>query len=586
MIRILKYLKPYSLAIFAIFIFTAVQVYANLQLPDYMAKIVDNGIVRGNSHVIWRTGLTMIVVTVIGGIGAIGAGFFGARTATAYAMQLRQRVFKKVESFSKAELDRFSTASLITRSTNDITQIQTVMILIFSLVIMAPMMGVGAIIKAYSIAPAMSWIITLAVVAVFSVIAIFFAITLPKFKKLQKLVDKLNLVTRENLTGLRIIRAFNREDYEENKFDQANKELTAINLFVNRFQSAVQPSMLLIFNFTSILIIWIGAHYVGKGSLQIGSVIAFMQYAILVIMSFLMITFIFIFLPRGAVSAVRITEILDTKPVIKDPIKPVDIANKSQVSVEFKNVSFNYAGADDKVLSDLSFIAKPGQITAIVGSTGSGKSTLINLIPRFYDPTSGQILIGGVDIKELSLKNLRNMIGYISQNSVLFSGTVLSNISYGKQNASKMEVKKAAQIAQAEDFIQKLDNLYDAPIAQEGLNISGGQKQRLSIARALLKQPAIYLFDDSFSALDFSTDAALRQALIPEIKSATVLIIAQRISTVINADKILVLDRGKLVGIGTHSQLIKNCKVYQEIAESQLSNEELSEALTPMKGQV
>jgi len=580
MFRILKYLKPYTLAIIIIFCLTAVQVYANLQLPDYMAKIVDQGIVLNNRHIIWSTGLAMIIITMFGGISAIIAGYFAARSATGFAMNLRTRVFKKVESFSKVELDRFSTASLITRSTNDIQQIQLVMILLFTLVLFAPMMGIGAVIKALHLAPSMSWIIALAVASVITVVGVFFIFSLPRFRKLQKLIDKLNLVTRENLTGLRVIRAFNREKYEENKFEQTNRELTAINLFINRLQSALMPVMLLIFNFTSILIIWVGAHYINTGRLQIGSVIAFMQYSILVIMAFLMITFIFILLPRAAVSAGRILEVLDTDPVIKDPPEPNHITDKQRVTVEFRHVSFKYTGADEDVLSDINFTARPGEVTAVVGSTGSGKSTLINLIPRFYDTSEGQVLLNGVDVRDLKLHELHDLIGYIAQKSVLFSGTVASNIKYGKMHAEDSEVKEAARIAQAENFIRKLEDEFDSPIVQEGANVSGGQKQRLSIARALIKQSPIYLFDDSFSALDFTTDTALRKALEPKVKDSTVIIVAQRISTVINAQKIVVLDQGQVVGIGTHSQLMKDCQVYQEIASSQLSPEELRHALT------
>jgi ATP-binding cassette subfamily B protein len=580
MFRILKYLKPYTLFIIVILCLTGVQVYANLQLPDYMAKIVDSGIVLNNRHIIWSTGLDMIIITLIGGVCAIIAGYFSSRAATGFARDIRNKVFRKVEGFSKAELDRFSTASLITRSTNDIQQIQLVMILLLTLVLFAPMMGFGAIIKAVHLAPSMSWIIALAVVAVIAVVSVFFVFSLPKFRRLQKLVDKLNLVTRENLTGLRVIRAFNREKYEEGKFEQTNRELTSINLFINRLQSALQPVMLLIFNFTSILIIWVGAHYVNTNSLQIGSVIAFMQYAILVIMAFLMITFIFILLPRAAVSAGRIMEVLDTDPVIKDPAQPKHIADTKEVTVEFRHVFFKYAGADEDVLHDITFTALPGEITAIVGSTGSGKSSLINLIPRFYDVNEGQVLINGVDVRDLKLHELHDLIGYIAQKSVLFSGTVASNIKYGKPEAKDNEIEDAARTAQAENFIRKLEKGFASPIAQEGSNVSGGQKQRLSIARALVKQTPIYIFDDSFSALDFTTDAALRQALIPKIQHTTVIIVAQRISTVINAQKIVVLDQGKVVGIGTHTQLMKDCQVYQEIASSQLSPEELRHALT------
>ncbi|MGD0284128.1 MAG: ABC transporter ATP-binding protein [Candidatus Saccharimonadales bacterium] len=580
MFRILKYLKPFIAAVVAIFVLMAIQVYCNLQLPDLMAKIVDQGIVPDNRHMIWTTGLTMIIITLIGGVSAIIVGYFAARTATGFAKNIRNLVFKKVESFSKAELDHFSTASLITRSTNDIQQIQLVMVLLFTLVLMAPMMGFGAIIKAIHLAPSMSWIIAVAVTAVIVTVGTFFVFTLPRYRRLQKLVDKLNLVTRENLTGLRVIRAFNREDYEENKFEQTNQELTRINLFINRLQSALMPVMLLIFNFTSILIIWIGAHYVNTNHLQIGSVIAFMQYAIQVILSFLMITFIFILLPRAAVSAGRVIEVLDTDPVIKDPTEPKQLADNNRVSVEFRDVSFSYAGADEDVLSNISFTAQPGEVTAIVGSTGSGKSTLINLIPRFYDATKGQILVNGIDVRDLSLTDLHELIGYISQRSVIFSGTIASNISYGTEQASDDVIREAARVAQAENFIHKLEHSYESPIAQEGANVSGGQKQRLSIARALVKQPPIYLFDDSFSALDFTTDAALRRALAPKTKNATVIIVAQRISTVINAQKIVVLDQGRIVGVGDHRELMRSCEVYQEIASSQLSPDELRHALT------
>ncbi len=584
MFKLFKYLKPYTLAIIAIFILTIVQVFTYLQLPDYMAKIVNQGIVLGNSHLIWTTGLFMVLVTLLGGVCAIGVGFLSAKTSTGFATDLRLRVFKKVESFSKAELDKFSTASLITRSTNDIQQIQFVMILLLSLVLMAPLMGFGAIIKAYAMAPSMSWIIALGVVSILAVVSVFFSVGLPKYQIMQKLIDRLNLVTRENLTGLRVIRAFNRETYEQNKFEKANQDLTSTNLFINRLMSGVQPSMMLIFYFTAILIIWVGAHYVSTKGLQIGSMIAFMQYAIQVVTSFLMISFIFIFLPRAAVCGQRIQQVLRTDPAIQNPASPAQLTDAERVTIDFQHVSFAYGGADDNVLTDISFQARPGETTAIVGSTGSGKSTLIDLILRFYDPTVGQILINGLDIRDLNMSDLRNLLGFVSQRSVLFSGTVESNIAYGQQGqVSEEAIHRAARIAQADGFISKLKEHYQAPIAQEGANVSGGQKQRLAIARALVKKPPVYLFDDSFSSLDFTTDAALRRALEPETKNSTVLIVAQRISTIMHAQKIIVLDQGQIVGVGTHNQLMKSCPVYREIAESQLSTAELSSVSEELK---
>lgn len=575
MFKLLKYLKPYTLQLIALVALVFGTVAATLQLPDYMAKIINNGIVKADSSLIFSDGLWMLLIALGGAVCTVGVGYLAAKIATGFSRDIRNKVFSRVESFSLVEFNKFSTASLITRSTNDVQQIQMVMVLLLRMVLQAPIMGIWAIFKAYNLAPSLSWIIALAVAILLGVIFIMFAIALPKFKILQKLVDRLNLVTRENLTGLRVIRAFNNEKIEEAKFEKANVDLTAVNLFVNRLMVVMQPMMMLILNLTSVLIVWAGAHLINTGNLEIGNMIAFMQYAMQVIMSFLMISIVFIMVPRASVSADRINEVLATEPIIKNPEKSVTSNNFHGGEVEFKNVTFCYTGADTPVLEDISFIAKSGETTAFIGSTGSGKSTLINLIPRFYDVSSGEILLDGIDIRSYKLEELYSKIGYVPQKGVLFSGTVESNIKYGAPNALNNEVEKAAETAQAEDFINNLEGKFAGSIAQGGANVSGGQKQRLSIARALVKKPEIYIFDDSFSALDFKTDALLRQALKAETKNKTVLIVAQRISTILAAEKIIVLDEGKIVGEGTHQQLLKECMVYREIAYSQLSEEEL-----------
>jgi ATP-binding cassette subfamily B protein len=436
-------------------------------------------------------------------------------------------------------------------------------------------MGIWAIFKAYSLAPSLSWIMALAVIILLGVISVMFAVAVPKFKILQKLVDRLNLVTRENLTGLRVIRAFNNEKIEQAKFEKANVDLTSANLFVNRLMVVMQPAMMLILNLTSVLIVWMGSHLISSGNLEIGNMIAFMQYAMQVIMAFLMISIVFIMVPRASVSADRVNEVIDTEPIIKDPKNPVSVDSFHDGVVEFKNVTFYYPGADTPVLKNISFKANPGETTAIIGSTGSGKSTLINLIPRFYDIGSGEILIDGVDVRKYKLEDLYAKIGYVPQKGVLFSGTVESNIKYGAPNATDNEVKNSSLISQAEEFINNLPGKFNAPIAEGGANVSGGQKQRLAIARAIVRKPEIYIFDDSFSALDFKTDAMLRRALKSETENKTVLIVAQRISTILSAEKIIVLDDGKIVGVGTHPQLFKDCDIYREIAYSQLSENEL-----------
>ncbi len=576
---LLKYITPYTWLIILMLALTYGQTSATLALPDYMAKIVNLGIVGGDTSSIYRNGLIMLVVTFLGGLCMVGVGYLASRMASGFALRLRDALFTKVEDFSLLEFNKFSTASLITRSTNDIQQIQAVLGMLLRMALMAPFMGVGAIFKAYQLAPSMTWIMALAISILIAIIAVLFIVAIPRFKRLQKLVDRLNLVTREILTGLRVIRAFNKQPYEEKKFAVANQDLTDLNLFVNRLMVFLQPAMILILNITSIAIVWVGATHIEAGSLQIGDMLAFMQYAMQAIFAFLMISIIFIMVPRAAVSAGRVAEVLNTPGSIKDPEKP-QTARPGGGLIEFKNVGFTYAGAEEPVLHDLSFTAVPGETTAFVGSTGSGKSTLINLIPRFYDVTEGAILVDGTDIRRLRQTDVRAKIGYVSQKAVLFSGSVADNITYGDPKATPAELEQAAKVAQAAEFIVGLDGGMKSAIAQGGSNISGGQKQRLAIARAIAKKPEIYIFDDSFSALDFTTDAKLRAALQKETKGKTVLIVAQRISTIVSAEKIIVLDAGRIVGQGTHAQLLKACPVYREIAASQLSPDELKRGAT------
>ena len=576
MLKLFKYLKPYWLMIVALVVFVFGMVALNLQLPDYMAKIINDGIVNNNNSLVFHNGLIMLFIALGSAACTVVVGYLAAQVGSRFSRDIRNKIFSRVESFSLVEFNKFSTASLITRSTNDIQQIQTVLVLLMRLVLMAPITAVWAVYKAYSLAPSLSWIIALAVVVLLGIIITLFSIALPKFKILQKLVDKLNLVTRENLTGLRVIRAFNNEKLEEKKFERANVDLTAANLFVNRLMVIMQPVMMVIFNLTAVTIVWVGAKLIGQGTLEVGNMIAFMQYAMQVIMSFLMISIIFIMVPRASVSANRVSEVIETEPLIHDPKKAENVKDKKGGVVEFKNVSFQYPTADTPVLCNINFTANSGETTAFIGSTGSGKSTLINLIPRFYDVTSGEVLIDGVDVRQMKLEDLYSKIGYVPQRLVLFSGTVDSNIKYGAPDAPKSEVEKVAKISQSDEFIKNLSGKFDHEIAQGGANVSGGQKQRLSIARALARKPEIYIFDDSFSSLDFKTDAALRAALKSETKNKTVLIVAQRISTILSAEKIIVLDDGNIAGIGTHAELMKNCDVYREIALSQLSEGELA----------
>ena len=575
MLKLLKYAKPYIWMILALAILTYVQVIANLKLPDYTAKIIDDGVIAEQISAIYSNGGMMLLVSLLGGLASVGVGYLAARIATGFARDIRLKAFKNVESFSASEFNTFSTASLITRSTNDVQQVQMVMVMLLRMALMAPFMAVGALQNAINSAAELSWIIAVGVGAVIAMVIFLFGMALPKFKLLQKMVDRLNLVTRENLTGLRVVRAFNREHTEEKKFDTANTDLMNLNLFVNRLMVLMQPFMMLVMNMSLVAIVWFGAQQISTETIAIGNMLAFMQYAMQAIMSFLMFSIIFIMVPRAAVSAGRINEVIETQSSIRDPAKPKKLAAKGQGRVEFREVTYTYPGAENPVLSGISFVAEPGQTTAFIGSTGSGKTTLINLIPRFFDVSAGQILLDGVDIRDLKLDDLYSQIGYVPQKGVLFSGTVKSNVTYGNKKASDSNIKKAAQIAQASDFIAKLDKGLDSEVAQGGTNLSGGQKQRLSIARALAIQPKLYIFDDSFSALDFKTDAALRKALKAETKNKTVLMVGQRIGSIVDADKIIVVDEGKIVGEGTHKELLKNSDVYREIAKSQLSDEEL-----------
>ena len=567
----MKYFKPYIPYILAAVVLLFAEAMLELALPGYMADIIDDGIIAGDMKQIYKIGILMIGISAAIVLCATGVSLFASKTAARSARDIRKAVFRKVMHFANEEMEDFSTASLITRSTNDIQQIQMAAVMTLRLGMFAPVMGIGAIIKALRTSVSLAWTIGIAFGAIVILMAFMFIITLPKFKVVQEKVDKLNLVMNERLRGILVIRAFNTQKYEEDRFDHANNDLTKLNLFVNRAMSVMMPVMMLIMNLTSILIVWAGAHYIDAGNLEIGSMLAFIQYAMQIIISFLFIAMMFIFLPRAAVSMGRVGEILKKEISITDKENTQEIRDKCGV-VEFKNVSFRYADAEDAVLSDISFTARPGETTAFIGSTGSGKTTLVNLIPRFFDVTEGSITIDGVDIRDMKQHELREMIGYVPQKGMLFSGDIKSNIAYGAEDKSFKNIKRAAEVAQAEDFIMEKEEGFDAPVAQGGTNVSGGQKQRLSIARALAKKAPIYIFDDSFSALDFKTDAALRKELKKSAGESTLLIVAQRISTIADADQIIVLNEGRIAGKGTHKELMQTCGVYREIASSQLDS--------------
>ena len=541
---------------------------------EYAALGMDTASLQNNY--VLSTGLDMLLLSLISVSCTVAVSLLAARVAAGAARDLRRDLFKKVEGFSNTEFDKFSVASLITRTTNDITQLQTIIVLMMRLVIYAPILGVGGVIKAMQTDSSMWWIIALAIVVLIGLITSIFTISLPKFRIIQSLVDRLNLVTRENLSGIMVVRAFNTQPFEEQRFDKANEDLTSTNLFVSRVMAFMMPAMMLIMNGVTLLVVWVGAHQVAQSNMQVGSMIAFMQYAIQVVMGFLMMSFMFIMLPRASVSADRIAEVLETEATIHDPKDPQPFKKPFTGTVEFRHVTFRYPGAEADVLHDINFTAQPGQTTAFIGSTGSGKSTVVNLIPRFYDVTEGEILVDGVDIRQITQHDLRDKIGYIPQKAMLFSGTIESNLRYADENTSDAIISQATSIAQATEFIAEKPDGLATEISQGGSNVSGGQRQRLSIARALVKQAPIYIFDDSFSALDFKTDVALRKALKEQTGSSTVLIVTQRVSTVRTAEQIIVLDEGSVVGKGTHNELMENCEIYREIALSQLGIEELA----------
>lgn len=576
MLKLAYKLKPYILQIILTIIMVFTQVMTDLELPDYMSDIINNGIFKGDNEYILVTGLKMLGVACIGMAATIIAGYLAARVAAGATRSLRNEVFEKVENFSLNEFDKFSTASLITRSTNDIQQMQMIVIVLLRMVVSAPITAIGGIIKALQTSVEMSWILAISIPLTLATVFSIMAISIPKFKRVQLILDKLNLVCRENLTGIRIIRAFRTEKYEEKKFSEVNGEYMHINVFLQRLMGGIGPGTILILNITQCAIIWFGAKSINAGTVNVGDVMAFIQYAIQVMFSFMMLSMVSIMLPRASASAVRIREILDTKPSIPEPERPQPVPSVEKNTVEFRNVSFSYPGASEPVLKDISFSAEDGETVAVIGSTGCGKTTLVNLIPRFYDVTEGEVLINGMDVRSYSQHDLHDLIGYVPQKGMLFSGTVAENLRFGKEDATDDELKKAAEIAQAAGFISEKEDGYGFEIAQGGTNVSGGQKQRLSIARAVVKSPKIYIFDDSFSALDYKTDVALRSALNPYTRNAITIIVAQRISTILHADRIIVLEDGIVAGIGTHAELMKDCQVYNEIASSQLSKEELA----------
>lgn len=576
MIKLLRFLKPYQSLLVAIVVLAVAQSAANLYLPNLMSDIVNNGIARFNTGFIQRTGGIMVLVAIGGTVCAVIGVFFSSQVATGMSQTLRGEIFRKVQFFSLHEFDTISTASLITRTTNDTTQIQQLMVMVLSLLITAPITLVVGIILALRQDVWMSWILVATMPILIGVIVFLLIKAVPLFTAMQAKLDKLNLILDENLTGVRVIRAFNRIAHEEERFDKANHDVTDIAIRVNQLIATMMPVMMLMINLSTVAIVWFGSERVGSGHLQIGAMFAFMQYAIQILFSLLMVALMFIMIPRAEASATRINEVLEMEPEIADP-KEAKEATRLRGSVEFRDVTFSYHGAEAPALSNINFRAQPGEVTAIIGGTGAGKSTLVNLIPRFYDVESGGIIVDGVETREMSQENLRAKIGFVPQKAVLFSGTVNENLRYGKEDATDEEIRRAADIAQATEFITKMPDGFDSQIAQGGTNVSGGQMQRLSIARALVRKPEIYVFDDTFSALDFKTDAKLRAALKGETRDSTVLIVAQRVSTVMDADQIIVLDEGRMAGIGTHRELMQTCAVYSGIVSSQLSAAEIAE---------
>lgn len=574
MIKILKNLNPYKWVVLAVVLLVFGQSMAELFLPTLMADIIDNGVVKGDIPYIWRIGGWMLLVSAIGAVAAVFASFYSSQAAMGLGRDLRQKVFKHVGQFSLQEFDEVGTASLITRTTNDITQVQQVVIMMLRMVISAPIMLVGGVIMAVSKDAQLSLVIIGAMPVLAVTILLILKYGMPLFQEVQKRLDGLNLVVRENLTGIRVIRAFNREPEEKERLQKANRELADVSIKVNKVMAFLMPVMMLVMNMTVVAVIWFGGIRINNGAMQIGDLMAFIQYVMMIMFALVMASFMFVMVPRAAVSAKRINEVLEMKPAFTDG--GTAKADRARGTLEFEDVTFYYPGAEEPALSNISFTAKPGEITALIGGTGSGKSTLVNLVPRFYDVKSGTIRVNGVDIREASQQEIRSKIGFVPQKSILFTGTIADNIRFGKQDATQAEMEHAASIAQATEFIDQIKGGYAAEIEQGGSNLSGGQKQRLSIARALIRKPDLYIFDDSFSALDFKTDAKLRRALKDETRNATVLLVAQRVSTVVDADRIIVLEKGKMVGMGTHEELLKSNEVYREIALSQLSEEEIA----------
>ena len=586
MLKSIKYLKPYFWQCLLIVLGVALQVYTALELPALSSDIMNRGVAASNMNFIFQTGLLMLGITALGSLGSIVSSYFSAKVSSRVAMDMRKDVFAKVMSLAFADIEKFSTASLITRTTADIWTVQRTLITSLTMMVRVPFMAIGAIIQAFRTAPNMTWIIAVSVAILFIQAAILISLAIPKFKVYQKILDKINSITRENLTGIKVIRALNKQKYEENKFERSNEKLKTTDIYISKVMAFQQPVVNLVFNLSAVLIIFIGVSNLHTDMSYLGRMLAFAQYSAQVLMSFLFLTFLFVMIPRGNVSSKRISEVLETKSQIT--FKDQMTETPSEVpSVEFKHVTFSYDKKSEAIIEDISFVAKAGQTTAFIGSTGSGKSTLINLVPRFFDATEGEVLINDLNIKEYTENALMDKIGYVPQKGYLFTVTVRSNILYGVENLKKSELdarmRHAAKIAQAEEFVTKLKDQYDAPISQGGTNISGGQRQRLAIARALAKQPEILIFDDAFSALDMKTDKKLREDLKSEIKDTVVLIVAQRISTIKEAEQIIVLDQGKMVGKGTHLELLKKCKVYQEIAKSQFSEEEFADEMRQAK---
>ncbi|HJT58951.1 MAG TPA: ABC transporter ATP-binding protein [Ktedonobacteraceae bacterium] len=578
MIKLLRFMKPYRPILVLVVILAFGQAIANLYLPTLMADIIDYGIIKNDIGYIWRTGGIMALVAIGGAIAAVIGIYFSSRVATGFGKIIRAKLFTHVQRFSLHEFDTVGTASLITRTTNDTTQVQQMLVIILNMMITAPITMVAGIILALNQDVGLSWILVVDIPVLVISILLLMGKAIPLFRLIQVKLDKLNLILDEGLTGVRVVRAFDRQKYEEQRFDAANRDLTDISIKVNRIVATLMPLMMLVLNVSSVAILWFGSIRINNGDLQVGAMIAFLQYAMQILFALLMVSMMFIMLPRAAASATRINEVLAIEPEINDA-EQVRRADEISGYVEFQNVTFSYPGAEEPALSHISFSASPGEVTAIIGGTGAGKSTLVSLIPRFYDIDRGSILVDGVDVREMSQEHLRAKIGFVPQKAVLFSGTIAENIRCGKEDATYEEIQHAAEVAQATEFIQNMQDGFDSVIAQGGTNVSGGQKQRLSIARALVRKPEIYIFDDTFSALDFKTDARLRAALKKETQNSTVLIVAQRVSTVMDADQIIVLDEGHVAGIGTHRELMQTSEVYREIVSSQLSSEEIAEGI-------